>query len=112
MGQASGLAGTNVTMLGHPAGLSAEGTDLGVLVAATLTVGNTLRMNEGRLALAAQGRSMVASPGRAGCGRDGRWRRASISAEKTRKLEPERREHQHSSDGTRTAWWLRWTAPM
>ena len=43
MGQTSGLAGTNVTTLGHPAGLSAEGTDLGVLVAATLTVGNTLR---------------------------------------------------------------------
>ena len=63
MGQASGLAGTNVTMLGHPAGLSAEGTVLGVLVAATLTVGNTLRMNEDRSALAAQDRSVVASPG-------------------------------------------------
>ena len=87
MGQTSGFAGTNVTTLGHPAGLSAEGTDLGVLVAATLTVGNTLRMNEGRLALAAQGRSMVASPGRAGCGRDGRRRHTSFSVENTQHIE-------------------------
>ena len=27
-------------------------------------------------------------------------------------LSPERHEHQHRSDGTMTAWWLRWTAPM
>ena len=75
MGQTSGLAGTNVTTLGHPAGLSAEGTDLGVLVAATLTVGNTLRMNEDRSALAAQDRSVVASPGQ-GMLREG-WQEAA-----------------------------------
>ena len=75
MGQTSGLAGTNVTMLGHPAGLSAEGMYLGVRGAATLTVGNTLRMNEDRSALAAQDRSVVASPGQ-GMLREG-WQEAA-----------------------------------
>ena len=88
MGQTSGLAGTNVITLGHPAGLSAEGTDLGVLVAATLTVGNTLRINEDRSALAAQDRSVVASPGQGMLGRDGRRRHTSVSVESTQHIEP------------------------
>ena len=76
MGQTSGLTGTNATMSGQPAGLGAEGTHLGVLAAASLAVGNTLRMNEDRSDLAAHARPMVASPGH---GRlRGRWQAAHL----------------------------------
>jgi hypothetical protein len=52
-----------MTLVGCPAGLGAERTDLGVVAVAAHTVCEHTRKNEDQSDLAAQCRPMVASPG-------------------------------------------------
>ena len=74
-----------------------ETTDFGVVAVAAHTVCERTRKNEDRSDVAAQCIGLWWHLlGRAGCGRDGRKRRTSISAEKTRQFERELREHQQA----------------
>ena len=59
----SDSAGIRMTLVGCPAGLGAERTDLGVVAVAAHTVCERTRKNEDQSDLAAQCRPMVASPG-------------------------------------------------